>query len=69
MGGRLAGEYSGIIGWLVSNLETATLSDVAKRFNRDLSTISRVVRNIEIHQSKSKEFKKQTDFTLKDLNE
>ncbi len=50
---RKLSEIRGIIGWFVTRLEASTLSEVAKRFNRDLSTISRAVRNIEERKLKS----------------
>lgn len=64
---RKMAEIRGIAGWLTTRLEVVTLSAVAKRFNRDLATISRAVRNIEERMLKSKEMKEQLDSYLKEL--
>lgn len=64
---RKMSETRGIVGWLVTRLEAATLSAVAKRFNRDLGNISRAVRNIEERMLASEEMKKQLESSLKEL--
>lgn len=62
---RKPAELRGVIGWLARQLEVASLSDVAIRFNRDLATVSRAVRNIEEQQLKSKELKKRLEDGLR----
>ncbi|MBU0730441.1 MAG: transposase [Proteobacteria bacterium] len=58
----------GIIGWLVMQFEITTLSEVANRFNRDLTTISRSVRNTEEQRKKSKDLRKQLEVSLLELS-
>jgi len=48
-------EIRGVIGCLAVKLKAAPLAEVAKHFNRDLSTLSRRVYNVEKKLSKSKE--------------
>lgn len=55
----------GIIGWLARHFESASLSDVAKRFNRDPATISRAVRNIEERRFESKELQERIENSRK----
>jgi len=64
---RKFSEIRGIIGWLVTRLEAATLSEVAKRFNRDIATMSRAVRRIEQVRLKSAVLKKELERSLKEL--
>jgi chromosomal replication initiation ATPase DnaA len=64
---RKLAELRGIIGWLTVRLESTTLSDVAKHFNRDLATISRAVRNIEVRQLESKELRERVESSLRYL--
>jgi len=64
---RKRSEARGNVGWLVTNLEAASLSLVSKQFNRDLGTMSRAVRNIEERMLESEEFKKQLEKDLKAL--
>jgi chromosomal replication initiation ATPase DnaA len=66
---RKIAEVRGIVGWLTTRLGAVTLSAVAKRFNRELTTISRAVRNIEERMLQSKEMKKQLDSYLKELRD
>ncbi len=44
---RLHSEARGVIGHLARGSAAASLSEVARRFNRDLTTISRAVRRVE----------------------
>ncbi len=44
---RLCSEARGVIGHLARGSAAASLSEVARRFNRDLTTMSRAVRRIE----------------------
>lgn len=48
-------EIRGVIGLLAVKLKAAPLAEVAKHFNRDLSTLSRIVHNVEKKFNKSKE--------------
>ena len=44
---RLCSEARGVIGHLARESAAASLSEVARRFNRDLTTMSRAVRRVE----------------------
>lgn len=44
---RLCSEARGVIGHLARESAAASLSEVARRFNRDLTTLSRAVRRVE----------------------
>ncbi|MBU0484182.1 MAG: transposase [Proteobacteria bacterium] len=48
-------ELRGVIGLLAVQLKAAPLAEVAKHFNRDISTLSRIVHNVEKKFGKSKE--------------
>ena len=49
-------EIRGIIGLLAVQLKAAPLTEVAEHFNRDLSTLSRIVRNVEKKSAQSEEY-------------
>ena len=59
-------EIRGIIGWLAVQLKAGPLVEVASYFNRDLSTLSRVVRNLEKKANRSKEY---SELLMKSQNE
>ncbi len=44
---RLGSEARGVIGYLARESAAASLSEVARRFNRDITTMSRAVRRVE----------------------
>lgn len=46
------------IAWLVTELQVATLSDVGRRYNRDLSTMSRNQRNFKLRMEKDAQLTK-----------
>jgi len=46
----------GIIGFLTVQLKAAPLTEVAEHLNRDLSTLSRIVRNVEKQSDQSEEY-------------
>jgi len=64
---RKNSEIRGIIGWLTTRLSAATLSEVGKRFNRDLATISRGANNIEKRIFESEQLKERLDKILKEI--
>lgn len=66
---RRLSEVRGIIGWLATRLEATSLSDVSRRFHRDLATMSRAVRNIDRRRERSEEFKSQLTSSIKALVE
>jgi REP element-mobilizing transposase RayT len=65
---RRNAEIRGIIGWLAVRLEISTLAAVAERFNRDLATVSRAVRNIEERRKKSQDLEEQIKNILEELS-
>jgi hypothetical protein len=64
---RKLSDIRGMIAWVASRIQVATLTEVAKRFHRDLTTISRAVRKVEERSLSSTEFKKQLNDTLERL--
>jgi len=60
-------EIRGVIAWMVSRLDSSSLMKVGKRFNRDVTTISRAARRIEEKILASNNFKKTIIDYLEDL--
>jgi len=58
---RKFSEIRGVIGWIAINLKAATLTEVAKSFHRDVTTLSRAVRNIDEERLRSEELQKELD--------
>ena len=61
-------QIRGIIAWLSVELGTATLTDVGKRYNRDLTTLSRAANRIADNALSSKKYKATLLGYLKDLD-
>jgi hypothetical protein len=55
---RKASECRAVISWLAIEFKSATLTEVAKRFNREVSTMSSVIRRLVQRAEKSKKLKK-----------
>jgi REP element-mobilizing transposase RayT len=53
---RLCSEARGVIGHLARGSAAASLSEVARRFNRDLTTMSRAVRRVEVLAARDSAF-------------
>lgn len=53
---RLFAQARGVVGYLATRTGAATLSTLAGRFNRDLTTMSRTVRRIEQRQAVDTDF-------------
>jgi len=53
---RRLSEARGIIGWLATRTGAATLTEVSKMFHRDVSTMSHVVRRIDLAAQRESEF-------------
>ncbi len=64
---RLLAEVRGIIGWLARETEAAALTEVAERFNRDLSSLSRSVTRVENLEASDPSFAKELRALQKSL--
>jgi chromosomal replication initiation ATPase DnaA len=53
---RHLAEARGVIAWLVVQNESGTLTELAQKFNRDLSALSLAVRKIDERRKEKKEF-------------
>jgi REP element-mobilizing transposase RayT len=58
---RYASEARQVIGWLALKTDNITLTEVARHFGRDVTTLSRGVRRMEENISKSKSFARKMD--------
>ena len=61
---RLFSEARGVIGYLARRSAAASLSEVARRFDRDLTTISRAVRRIEDRAAREAGFARRMESQL-----
>ena len=55
---RLLSEARGAVGWLARETDAAPLVEIANRFNRDLSSLSRAVTRVEMLEAQDSSFSK-----------